>query len=47
MEYLDFHDLAQMNILRLMGELGKYDDAMKKDKLALGDVEHFGDLLHR
>ena len=47
MGYLDFHDLAQMNILRLMGELAKYNDAMRNDKLALGDYEHFGDLLHR
>ena len=45
--YLDFHDLAQMNILRLMGELAKYDQAGRKDKLALGDHEHIGDLLHR
>ena len=45
--YLDFHDLAQVNILRLMNELAKYDQAMRKDKAAPQDIENVGNLLHR
>ena len=45
--YQVFHDLSQMNILHLMNELAKSDQAMRKDKAAPQDIEHVGDLLHR
>ena len=45
--YLDFQDLSEMNIVHLMNELAKYDQAMMKDKAAPQDIEHVGDLLHR
>ena len=44
---LDFRDLSKMNIVHLMNELAKYDQAMMKDKAAPQDIEHVGDLLHR
>ena len=45
--YLDFRDLSQINIVHLMNELAKYDQAMRKDKAAPKDMLHVGDLLHR
>ena len=45
--YLDFQDLSEMNIVYLMNELAKYDQATKKNMIAPQDIEHVGDLLHR
>ena len=45
--YLNFHHLSQMNVLHLINELAKYDQAMRKDKAAPQDIEHVGDMLHR
>ena len=47
MGLLDFQNLSKMNIVHLMNELAKYDQATKNDKLAPGDIEHIGDLSHR
>ena len=45
--FMNFHDLSLMNILHLMNELAKYDQAMRKDRAVPQDIEHIGDLLHR
>ncbi|KAK0512871.1 hypothetical protein JMJ35_004888 [Cladonia borealis] len=45
--FIDFHDLSQINILRLMNELAAYDQAMDLIKAAPQDIEAVGDLLHR
>ena len=45
--YLDFRDLAQMNIIHLMNELAKYEHAMRKDEAAPQDIENVETLLHR
>ena len=45
--YLEFRDLAQMNIIHLMNELAKYDQAMRKDEAAPQDIENVETLLHR
>ncbi len=44
---VDFEDLSEMNIVHLMNELAKYDQAMRKDEAAPQDIEHVGDLVHR
>ena len=45
--FLDFDSLSRMNIVHLMNELAKYEQAMKKNEAAPQDIEHFEDLLHR
>ena len=45
--FVDFDKLSRMNILHLMNELAKYEQAMQKNKPAPQDIEQLGDLLHR
>ena len=44
---LYFRQLSYTNILHLMNELAKYEQATKNNKAAPKDVERLGDLLHR
>ena len=44
---LDFDNLSRVNLVHLMNELAKYEQAMKKNKASPQDIEHLGDLLHR
>ena len=45
--FLDFDNLSRVNLIHLMNELAKYEQAMEKNKAAPPDIEHLGDLLHR
>ena len=45
--FLYFDNLSRVNLLYLMNELAKYEQAMQKDKTAPQDMEQLGDLLHR
>ena len=44
--FLDFDNLSRVNLLYLMNELAKYEQAMQKNKTAPQDMEQLGDLLH-
>ena len=45
--FFDFRDLSLINIVHLMNELAKCNQALKKDKAAPQDIERVGALLHR
>ena len=45
--FLNFDNLSRVNVMHLMNELAKYEEAMRKNKAAPQDIEQLGDLLHR